>query len=141
MSSEEPILIEQTTKRIKTVIFNRPEVLNCFNLFTLKKFYKVIEAFENDTQTRVVIFKGKGRAFSTGNDLKANMTPDEAKQFQLPFVINALCWVHIERHFKKLNPKVPLHHTLVNGFRSQLWEYYDKLKAYQQQPNERDTRV
>ena len=61
---------------------------------------------------------------------------DEAKQFVLPCHINALCLVHIDRHFKKLTPKVPLNQSLVDDFRSDFWDLYDKLQAYKENPDE-----
>ncbi|MHA1403173.1 MAG: enoyl-CoA hydratase/isomerase family protein [Candidatus Helarchaeota archaeon] len=82
MTSEETIFIEDTSKRIRTIVFNRPDVLNCFNIQTLRKFSNIIQGLKDDTKTRVVIFKGNGRAFSTGNDLKANMSPAESREFQ-----------------------------------------------------------
>ena len=78
--NEDPVLFEQKNK-IGIVIFNRPEVLNCFNIQTLRFFDKMLNELNNNQKLRVIIFTGNGRAFSTGNDLKAKMTPEEAFEF------------------------------------------------------------
>ena len=61
---------------------------------------------------------------------------DDAKQFHHQTPIRALCWIHEERHYKKLNPYFQAHQQLVEEFRQELWDYYAELKAYQVQPSE-----
>jgi regulator of replication initiation timing len=47
-----------------------------------------------------------------------------------------LCWVHEGRPYKKLNPIVPLHRQLLDGFLKRFWDYYRELLAYKQNPSE-----
>jgi regulator of replication initiation timing len=47
-----------------------------------------------------------------------------------------LCWVHEGRPYKKLNPVVPLHRQLLDGFLKRFWDYYRELLTYQQSPSE-----
>lgn len=47
-----------------------------------------------------------------------------------------LCWVHEGRPYKKLNPIVPLHRKLLDGFQERFWDYYRELLAYKQSPSE-----
>jgi regulator of replication initiation timing len=47
-----------------------------------------------------------------------------------------LCWVHEGRPYKKLNPIVPLHRQLLDGFLKRFWDYYRELLAYKQSPRE-----
>lgn len=47
-----------------------------------------------------------------------------------------LCWVHEGRPYKKLNPVVPLHRQLLDGFLERFWDYYRQLLLYKQNPNE-----
>ena len=47
-----------------------------------------------------------------------------------------LCWVHEGRPYKKLNPIVPLHRQLLDGFLKRFWDYYRELLAYKQSPSE-----
>jgi len=59
---------------------------------------------------------------------------DDAKQFHNQTPIRALCWIHEDRHYKKLNPYFQEHQKLVEEFRKDLWNYYSELKAYKAQP-------
>jgi hypothetical protein len=59
---------------------------------------------------------------------------DDAPQFGGVTAQMALCWVHEGRHYKKLCPYLPQHRELVAEFRTAFWEYYRKLRAYQQHP-------
>lgn len=61
---------------------------------------------------------------------------DDAKQFYNITSLRALCWVHEERHYKKLMPLLPHHQTLVDKFRAQIWKYYYELTEYKKNPDE-----
>lgn len=69
----------QTLRYVKTrgvalVTLDRPEVLNAMNRKMWDDLQWVLEDSKNDTQIRVVVFTGDGRAFSTGADLKESKT-------------------------------------------------------------------
>jgi enoyl-CoA hydratase/carnithine racemase len=51
--------------------FNRPEVLNAANCQWMDDLHAVLDELEAADRLRVAIFSGRGRAFSTGIDLKA----------------------------------------------------------------------
>jgi enoyl-CoA hydratase/carnithine racemase len=53
------------------VNFNRPEVLNAANCQWMDDLHAVLDELEAADRLRLVIFSGRGRAFSTGIDLKA----------------------------------------------------------------------
>lgn len=59
---------------------------------------------------------------------------DDAGQFHDQTEHRALCWVHEERHYKKLRPFFEAHQQWVDEFRRDLWKYYERLKAYQAAP-------
>ncbi len=59
---------------------------------------------------------------------------DNAPQFKLIVDEHMLCWVHDGRHYKKLNPLVPMHQNKLMTFRKRYWEYYRKLFEYKQNP-------
>jgi hypothetical protein len=63
---------------------------------------------------------------------------DDAPQFRLLTKRIALCWVHEGRHYKKLCPYLPEHQHLLAAFRKEFWEYYRKLRAYQEAPREEE---
>ena len=59
---------------------------------------------------------------------------DDAPQFEGVTAHRALCWVHEGRHYKKLSPYLPQHREKLTEFRKGFWEYYRKLRAYQEHP-------
>ncbi|HET6512534.1 MAG TPA: enoyl-CoA hydratase-related protein, partial [Candidatus Kapabacteria bacterium] len=55
---------------VATVTINRPEVLNCLNLTTLREMLTAFEDASWDDDIAVVVVTGAGdRAFSTGEEL------------------------------------------------------------------------
>jgi len=56
-------------KYIAVVTLNRPEKLNALSIDLMKEVEAVTEEFQDDVETRVVIFRGEGKHFSAGRDL------------------------------------------------------------------------
>ena len=63
---------------------------------------------------------------------------DDAKEFYYITSLRALCWIHEERHYKKLTPFLPHHQKLVDDFRSRIWKYYKELKKYKKSPSKKE---
>jgi hypothetical protein len=61
---------------------------------------------------------------------------DGAPQFAGQTEHLALCWIHEERHYAKLRPYFEAHQKLLEDFRSEIWTYYDRLKAYAAAPTD-----
>jgi hypothetical protein len=61
---------------------------------------------------------------------------DDAPQFRHQTDHQGLCWVHEERHYKKLHPFFAVHQQLVEEFRTDIWAYYDRLQAYAAAPTD-----
>jgi hypothetical protein len=59
---------------------------------------------------------------------------DGAPQFSWITDEMAGCWVHEGRHYKKLQPTIPLHQELLTAFLKEFWSFYDELLVYRQQP-------
>ena len=59
---------------------------------------------------------------------------DDAPQFKEIARRFALCWVHEERHYKKLTPILDCHKEEVTRIRGEIWKYYKKLKEYKKNP-------
>ena len=59
---------------------------------------------------------------------------DDAPQFKSIAKRFALCWVHEERHYKKLNPVFDASKAELKRVRAQIWEYYKKLTKYKGNP-------
>ncbi len=75
------ILLEERYHEKQTVLLtlNRPEVLNAFNSDLGRVLNATLDHLRDDKTVRVLVITGKGRAFSTGGDLKERntMTPDQ----------------------------------------------------------------
>ena len=63
---------------------------------------------------------------------------DGAFQFQLITEHHALCWIHEGRHYKKLNPVLPMHHAALETFRQSFWDFYRQLLAFKKAPDEKE---
>src|SRR5262249_25865080 len=57
---------------------------------------------------------------------------DGAPQFDV--LVHASCWVHAERPLARLVPFCAQHRQVIASVRQQIWELYQDLKAYRQQP-------
>jgi hypothetical protein len=59
---------------------------------------------------------------------------DDAPQFKGICKRYALCWVHEERHYKKLAPILDYHRKKLIRVRDEIWNYYKKLNDYKKNP-------
>ncbi|WP_022667677.1 enoyl-CoA hydratase/isomerase family protein [Desulfospira joergensenii] len=57
-------------ERAGIITLNRPHRLNAINLDLLKNFMEQLDRARQDTQARVIILTGEGKAFCAGEDLK-----------------------------------------------------------------------
>jgi hypothetical protein len=58
---------------------------------------------------------------------------DGAPQFDV--FVHASCWIHAERPLARLVPYHDAHRAVIEKIRAQIWELYQDLKAYRQQPD------
>ncbi|MEW6187080.1 MAG: enoyl-CoA hydratase/isomerase family protein [Thermodesulfobacteriota bacterium] len=63
-------LVVEKKDRIAVVTFNRPERLNALSMDLMREIEMVTEEFREDTETRVVVFTGRGKHFSAGADMR-----------------------------------------------------------------------
>jgi 2-(1,2-epoxy-1,2-dihydrophenyl)acetyl-CoA isomerase len=68
--SYETILYTQD-EGVLTITLNRPDVLNAFNSVMGRELLDALKKAERDPEARCVVITGAGRAFSSGEDLKA----------------------------------------------------------------------
>ncbi len=47
---------------------------------------------------------------------------------------HAFCWLHEERHYKKMIPKLNVNHAAVQEFRGHIWDFYEKLLIFKKLP-------
>lgn len=74
---DEPILISETLDGgLERLTLNRPARLNAMNQPMADALLEHFESRRRDTETRVIMIRGAGRAFSSGADLKAAGQPD-----------------------------------------------------------------
>lgn len=73
-----------------------------------------------------------------GGSLESGLNPnlitvsDGAGQFAI--FIHGLCWVHEERHYRKLIPVSKAEESEIEAIRSDIWDFYEALKTYKKHP-------
>jgi len=70
----------EVAENVATVTLNRPEVYNAVNNDLTYELQDVFKAIADDDSVRVVVLTGEGKAFCSGQDLKAHMG-DEKDSF------------------------------------------------------------
>jgi hypothetical protein len=60
---------------------------------------------------------------------------DDAGQYIDVSSHHALCWIHEIRHYKKMNPFLNQHKSVLNAFLTELWRFYELLAQYKENPN------
>jgi len=60
---------------------------------------------------------------------------DDAGQYIAVSSRHALCWIHEIRHYKKMNPFLSHHKSVLNAFLTELWTFYELLAQYKEDPN------
>jgi enoyl-CoA hydratase len=68
---------------IATVTLDRPDNLNALNQGLMRELTRAAEAFHDDTETRVVIFTGRGKHFCAGMDLRDRPDSDAGPRTRL----------------------------------------------------------
>lgn len=63
-----------------------------------------------------------------------NIHSDDAGQFEV--FKQSLCWIHEERHYRKLIPLHPEMAIEIEKVRDSIWRLYKDLKAYKEAPSE-----
>jgi hypothetical protein len=61
---------------------------------------------------------------------------DDAGQFDVILFINTLCWIHEERHYRKLIMTTDVARADLERVKGQIWTFYQTLKAYKANPNQ-----
>jgi 2-(1,2-epoxy-1,2-dihydrophenyl)acetyl-CoA isomerase len=64
-------ILYEVADGIGTLTLNRPDVLNAFNKQMTDELQDALKAADRDKAVRVLVLTGAGRAFSSGEDLKA----------------------------------------------------------------------
>lgn len=73
-----------------------------------------------------------GQLIEQGVSANLVILSDGAPQFDL--LLHASCWIHAERPLARMVPYNEAHRVAIAGVRQQIWELYQDLKAYREQP-------
>ncbi|XP_009794378.1 3-hydroxyisobutyryl-CoA hydrolase 1-like isoform X3 [Nicotiana tabacum] len=65
------VLVEETSSSVRTFILNRPNKLNALSYEMLSRLLELFYASEQDSNVKMIILKGNGRAFCAGGDVTA----------------------------------------------------------------------
>ncbi|CAN6562401.1 unnamed protein product [Malus baccata var. baccata] len=68
---EEDSVLVQKNLFVRTLTLNRPRQLNALNFDMISRLLELFLAYEDDANVKLVIVKGKGRAFCAGGDVAA----------------------------------------------------------------------
>lgn len=109
-------LDEKEMKEVLKELFPNPKKYK--NIRTRIKEAGAIVAYKNQTSIPVISI----------------LLSDNAPQFKLITIYQALCWIHDGRHYKKLYPIVSLNKDRLDAFLGQYWDYYASLLEYKENP-------
>ena len=70
---DEPPILFSTDGAIGTITLNRPQRLNAITWRMMEDMLEHVRAVAADENARVLVFKGAGRAFSSGDDIVEGM--------------------------------------------------------------------
>ncbi len=63
------------------------------------------------------------------------LVSDNAPEYnKISTELQALCWVHDARYYKKLEPVLEIHRKKLTDFTALYWKYYHKLIVYKKTP-------
>ena len=74
-----------------------------------------------------------GSVLEHGINPELVVVSDDAAQFAI--LMHALCWIHAERTINKLVGFTDTLQAALDDTRSQIWDFYQDLKAYQKEPS------
>lgn len=57
---------------------------------------------------------------------------DAGHEYALIAAYHGVCWIHEERHYKKMTPKLKVHQNVLSQLRGQIWDFYDKLLNFKE---------
>jgi len=80
MSAAGSVVLKEQRGAVRHIVLNRPKALNAINDALIAALTREFRAANADAHTRAIVFRGAGRAFCAGADLKARKpAADEAE--------------------------------------------------------------
>ncbi|XP_022981106.1 3-hydroxyisobutyryl-CoA hydrolase-like protein 5 [Cucurbita maxima] len=109
VNPNEEVVLGQESGHVRLITLNRPRQLNVISSKVVSLLAEYLEKWENDDQAKLVVFKGAGRAFSAGGDLKMFYDGRNTRDSCLE-VVYRMYWLCYHIHtYKKI------HVALVHG--------------------------
>ncbi len=138
----EYVINEDTLDYLRQV--NVPSYLPGYVSLSLGKIFTTLPEWEQFLKERNIIQKTEIRflteaalyasVIQTGIPRNLGVHSDDAGQFDV--FIRSLCWVHEERHYRKLIMTTNEARVELECVRGQIWTIYQALKEYKETPNE-----
>lgn len=82
------VLSEIVADGVRLLTLNRPDSLNAMNAQLISDLAKAVKDANADSETRVIVLTGAGRAFCAGDDRKAHRHPEDEQEARA--VVNAI---------------------------------------------------
>lgn len=95
------------------------------------KHYEIDKPRHIKIATEAALFGG---AISGGMNQDLAILSDDARQFNIPLMIHALCWVHEIRHIKNLIPENKKARKARKDILDEIHAFYQNLKKYRENP-------
>ncbi|KAK1415712.1 hypothetical protein QVD17_31497 [Tagetes erecta] len=113
VNPEEEVVLTEEKGHVKLITLNQPRKLNVISPKVVYLLAHNLEKWEKDEDTKLVIIKGAGRAFSAGGDLKVFYEGKKSKDYCLE-VVYRFYWLCYHIHTYK-KPQVALVHGISMG--------------------------
>ncbi len=99
-----------------------------------EQFLKGLNITQNEERfvTEAALFAS---LFENGIPRNLMIHSDDAGQFDIVLFLNTLCWIHEERHYRKLIMTNDQGRADLERIREQIWSIYSNLKTYKLIPN------
>ena len=91
---------------------------------------------KHQTARRIILEASAISAYQQLSSAIPLLMADDAPQFRQITRLLALCWIHDGRHYKKLDPVIPMHRQLLDSFLGKYWDYYHAILEFKNQPTE-----
>jgi hypothetical protein len=140
---EEYLINEDTLEYLKQM--QLPGYFSGYIALFLEEKFTTLASWEQFLKERNITKEGEMRflteaalyanAIQTGIPRNLGVHSDDAGQFDV--FLHSLCWIHEERHYRKLIMTTGEAQADLDRVRDQIWGIYQDLKAYKESPNER----
>jgi hypothetical protein len=142
VGKEEYVINEDTLEYLKQT--NVPSYFPGYVSLSLGSKFTTLEEWEqflkqrNITQEAAVRFLTEAALYASviqnGIPRHLGVHSDDAGQFDA--FVHSLCWIHEERHYRKLIMTTDEARSDLEHVRDQIWKIYQDLKTYKEKPSE-----